>query len=111
MNKVMTCQKHNTTPDNVKWKQLIFLKDEKRQYFLFSFLSQTTLFSWHCKCIMRYISYLSKSVAEKYLNRLSAPFSGGLGVGEINEGGQRVQTLSYKMHKFRRCTVQHGGYS
>ena len=32
----------------------------------------------------------------------------GVGVGETGEGGQRVQTSSYKMSEFRRFNVQHG---
>ena len=35
----------------------------------------------------------------------------GKGVREMGEGGQRVQTSSYKMNKFRGCNIQHGDHS
>lgn len=31
--------------------------------------------------------------------------------GEVNEESQKVQTSSYKISKFWRCSVQHGDYS
>ena len=36
---------------------------------------------------------------------------GGGGVGEMTEGGQKVQTSRYKMKKSRECHVQHSDYS
>lgn len=35
----------------------------------------------------------------------------GLGVEEMGEVDQKVQTSSYKISKFRGCSVQHGDYS
>ena len=37
--------------------------------------------------------------------------SRGQGLSEMVEGGQRVQTSSYKMNKFWGTNVQHGGYN
>ena len=36
---------------------------------------------------------------------------GCLGVGKTGEGGQVVQTSSYKINKSWGCNVQHGDYS
>ena len=33
------------------------------------------------------------------------------GVGEIDEGGQKVHTSSYKRNESRGCNIQHGDYS
>ena len=35
----------------------------------------------------------------------------GWEVGKVDEGGQKVQTSSYKINKSRGCNVQHGDYS
>ena len=35
----------------------------------------------------------------------------GWGVGEMGEGGQKVQTSSYKINKSWGCNVQHVDYS
>ena len=35
----------------------------------------------------------------------------GWGEGELEEGGQKVQTSSYKINKYYGCNVQHGDYS
>ena len=32
-------------------------------------------------------------------------------VGEMGEGGQKVQIASYKVNKSQGCNVQHGDYS
>ena len=44
-------------------------------------------------------------------NRLVVARGEGWEVHEMGEGGQKVQTSSYKTNKFRRCNVQHGEYS
>ena len=36
---------------------------------------------------------------------------GGLGEGELDEGGQKVQTSSYKINKHYGCNVQHDKYN
>ena len=35
----------------------------------------------------------------------------GGGVGEMGEGGQKVETSSYKINKFWEYIAQHGDYS
>ena len=35
----------------------------------------------------------------------------GLGEGELEEGGQKVQTSSYKINKYWGCNVQHDKYN
>lgn len=35
----------------------------------------------------------------------------GWGMSDINKGGQKVQTYSYKINKSSGSNVQHGGYS
>ena len=32
-------------------------------------------------------------------------------VGELDEGGQKVQTSSYKINKYQGCDVQHDKYN
>ena len=39
------------------------------------------------------------------------PEVGRWGLGEMCEGGQKVQTSNYKTNKSWGCNVQHGNYS
>jgi len=43
-------------------------------------------------------------------NRLGVAKGGGEEVGEMAEGGQKVQTSSYKISRSSGCNVQHGDY-
>ena len=43
-------------------------------------------------------------------NRLVVARGGGRRVGKMGEGGQKVQTSSYKINKSQRCNIQYGDY-
>ena len=44
-------------------------------------------------------------------NELVVAKGRGWRVGEMGEGGQRIQTSSYKMSKFGGCDIYNGDYS
>ena len=52
-----------------------------------------------------------KEKPNSWKKRLWLPEVKGRGEEELEEGGQRVQTSSYKINKYQECNAQHDGYS
>ena len=51
----------------------------------------------------------TKNQAHKYREQIGG-WGGVAVVGKMGEGGQKVQTSSYKINKSWGCNVQHGDY-
>ena len=64
------------------------------------------------KCELTFMWNLKNKTLSSYIkNRLVVARGKGWGVGEMGEGGQKVQTSSYKINKSWGCNVQHVDYS
>ena len=72
-------------------------------------ISQTEKYKY---CIILLIhGIFQKNHAYRYGEQIGGCQSWGLGVGEMGEGGQKVQASSYKINKSWGCNVPHGDYS